>query len=670
MSTSEHPDIVVRLAASDEEWIGSPVVQEQFEEPSAPHSGTTADQHVHAAGQHRQHGDLARAIAEFQAALTADRHCAAAYAALGQLLIHENRAAEAVEVYQAWLRDDPQQPQAANGLGVALQSLGRYDESEVAFRRGLRLRPGDAATLNNLGTLLRLQGKPHEGLPLLRRAIELDPDDATTLTNLSFILLNLGQITEANVLSRQAIAKDPDSGNGQLMLGFGLVHQARISEALQCFDAAHTCSSASPVPVANYLFTTLYSDELTAADKTALHREFAAKIPFHGTTRTQWNNSRDPHRRLRIGYLSHDLRSHPVAFFLEPLLQHHNSANIEVTCYSTNPSADETTQRLMSCAHRWREVAAFDDDQLEAQILRDEIDILVDLSGHTSCNRAGLLRRKPAPIQVLYIGYPSTSGMSEMDYLISDGDVSPPQYDELYTETVIRLPGSFWCYCPHAFAEPPNLLPAMERGSITFGSFNNSSKLSPSTIRLWADVLKAVPHSQLMLKALAFADEATRQLFARQFHDAGLSPDRLRLEPPTMQIEQFMRSYHELDIALDTTPYNGGTTTCEALWMGVPVISLVGQHFMSRMGLSFLKSAGLNDLAVTSPDDFVRVASALAHDLPRLTALRSSLRQTLSRSPVCDAKGTVRELEDAFRQMWQAWCQDSTVVQALRDEPP
>lgn len=372
--------------------------------------------------------------------------------------------------------------------------------------------------------------------------------------------------------------------------------------------------------------------------------------------RRRWPNPPEPERRLRIGYLSPDLRYHPVASFLAPILAHHDPDQVETIAYADHPAEDAMTARLRARAAQWRHCHGWSDRRLAEQIAADGIDILVDLAGHTAGNRMPLLKAKPAPLQVLYIGYPCTSGLAAMDYLISDHWVSPPEQDFLYTEAVCRQPDSFWCFEPPAQAPPVGPLPLLGNGDVTFGSFNNLSKLSPATVALWARVLQAVPAARLVLQALAFADAPTREQVRERFAAHGIAPERLDIREPILAFERFLAGYGEIDIALDPLPFNGGTTTCQALWMGVPVITLPGQHFHSRMGLSLLRQLDLAELVADSAQSYVDIAAALAADHQRLEGLRRTLRGRMQASPLCDGPGAARALENTFRSIWRAWC--------------
>lgn len=612
--------------------------------------------HLNLANSLRDRGNPEAAIGHYRTVIELKPLCTLAYRNLGQMLVGQKRYPEAIAVFEAWSDVEPDNPGPINGIGIALQAEGRLEEALSAFRQAYVVDPNRFDSLNNLGTLLRMMRRPHDAIPYLEKAVERDPANGTAVSNLGHALLNLGRTSEAIARVESLLEHNPDSATGQLMRGYALVLQARAKEATDCFERCWHLDNSATSAITNAMFGLLYRDDISADLLTDRLRSWATRFPSSPVRLSHSKQDRDPNRRLKIGYLSADLRSHPVAFFLEPILTHHHPDRVEVTCYHVAAGEDDTSDRLRQYVSKWRRCFGLSDEQLARQIQADNIDILVDLSGHTQGNRAPVLNYKPAPIQMLYIGYPSTTGMEAVDYIIADAAVAPPECETLYTENVLRVDGSFWCFRPHDFAPDPGPLPAIANGHITFGSFNNSAKLSPSTLKLWAGVMAAVPEAKLLLKALAFADEATQTYFRRQLVDFGVAPDRLIFEGPNLNIKEFFEAYQRIDIGLDPTPYNGGTTTCEALWMGVPVVTLRGERFCSRMSHSFLNNVGLSELSADCSGDYVAAAATLASDLDRLQHIRESLRDRMAASPICDGPRAARELEDAFRQAWQAEC--------------
>ncbi|MEM8714374.1 MAG: tetratricopeptide repeat protein [Cyanobacteria bacterium P01_G01_bin.4] len=629
------------------------------------------------------------AITEYRIAIQQQPDCVLAHRNLTGVLIKLGRSQEAHTLFATWSQLEPDNPVPWNGQGIALDAQGHPERALHCFQQALTLDPDATDTLNNLGTILSRLKRPHDALPHLQRAISLNsstpnpstpnsstpnpnthsPHITTTLVNLVDTLLKLGRVSEAIDQAEQVLQHHPNSATAALMRGFALGQQARHAEAIDCFDRSHIAQPTDPKAICNALFSMLYRDDLSDTQLFADTRQWAQRLPVPSHAYTHWQGSITPQRPLKIGYLSGDLRSHPVAFFLEPILNHHNTDLVHITCYDTAEIEDATTQRLKQAADRWRKCVSMSDDDLARTIHDDAIDILVDLSGHTSGNRVAVFQRKPAPIQMLYIGYPGTTGIDEMDYIISDALVSPPKFDALYSERVLQVDGSFWCFRPHDFAPAPNPLPAIHNGFITFGSFNNTPKLSPSTLKLWASVLAAVPNSRLKLKALALGDAPTCQHFRQPFIDAGIAPDRILFEGPTLTIETFFEAYHTIDIALDPTPYNGGTTTCETLWMGVPVVTLRGDRFCSRMSHSFLSHVGLSHCSAANPEEYIAIATQLASDIESLQQLRQTLRARMAQSPICDGALAARSLESAYRQAWLNHCQSISSNQPTSNQP-
>jgi predicted O-linked N-acetylglucosamine transferase (SPINDLY family) len=367
-------------------------------------------------------------------------------------------------------------------------------------------------------------------------------------------------------------------------------------------------------------------------------------------------NERIPARKLKIGYVSPDFRRHAVAYFIEPVIIAHNHEYFEVFCYSNSVKHDEVTKRIQAHADQWRNIVGMSDEQVTELIRKDGIDILADLAGHTAYNRILVFARKPAPIQVSWIGYLATTGLSTMDYKIVDNYTDPLGLTEqFYTENLMRLPESFLCYLPDRASPEIGPLPAMSTGHITFGSFNNFAKVTPQVFALWAKILNEIPDSRLILKGRSFHDKTTCNYTINMFTQRGIAAERITLQYWD-QSPKHLESYNLVDIGLDTLPFNGATTTCEALWMGVPVITLAGTAYHSRVGVSLLSNVGLPDLVANTPDEYISIAVNLAKDLNRLKSLRGYLRNIMRYSPLCNAKKFTLNLEMCYRTMWEIWC--------------
>jgi predicted O-linked N-acetylglucosamine transferase (SPINDLY family) len=484
------------------------------------------------------------------------------------------------------------------------------------------LRPQYLEALHNLGNALHGLGRPEEAVACFRQVLQLRPDYAEAYNDLGAALIALGLMQEAEHSYRRALQIRPDDAKTRHGLLVALNY--RSDEPLQVFR-----------------------EHLTWAE-----RQAATTQPD-----TVHRNPPDPDRRLRIGYVSPDFRTHSVAFFAVPLLTHHDPAAVETYGYANVAHADATTAQLQSRCHHWRDVHAMPDDQLADRIRQDGIDILVDLAGHTAGNRLAVFARKPAPIQVTYLGYPNTTGLSTIDYRLTDALADPPgTTEQWHTEKLVRLPEGFLCYAPPPNAPAVAPLPAATNGYITFGSFNNLAKVTPKVVELWARILKAIPGSRLEMKGRLLKEPETRERVLRQFDAHGIGRERVDLVPNVPGMANHLAYYHRLDLALDTFPYNGTTTTCEALWMGVPVITLAGRTHAGRVGVSLLTRVGLPELIAENEDDYVQRAVTLARDPERLAALRAGLRPRMTQSPLCDGPSFARHVEAAYREMWRGWC--------------
>ncbi len=370
-----------------------------------------------------------------------------------------------------------------------------------------------------------------------------------------------------------------------------------------------------------------------------------------------FRNSREKDRVLRIGYVSPDFRMHSVAHFTRQLIGAHNRDQVEVFCYANVIKQDEITNELQMQADHWLSIVGMTDEDVADRIREQSIDILVDLAGHTADNRLAVFARKPAPVQATWLGYPATTGLAEMDYRLTDAIADPPgDADRWYTEKLIRLPHGFLCYQTDESHPPVAACPRLEQGHITFGSFNSLPKITPDVVRIWSRILKAIPDARLILKAKAFAYAPTRARYLQEFHQQGIAPDRLDLLGLIPGRGNHLSTYSRIDIGLDSFPYNGTTTTCEALWMGVPVICLCGDRHAGRVGASIMYQVNLPELVADSEDDYFDLACSLAADRQRLAVLRETLRAKMRASRLMDTEQFSRSLEKAYRDMWETWC--------------
>jgi protein O-GlcNAc transferase len=631
------------------------------------------------AAVHKLQGQYAEAIECCRRALELQPGFVEAHNNLANALREDGRLDEAVACYRRALALKPYYAEVHSNLGNALNDLGRFDEAVVCYRRAVELKPDLAEVHSNLGVALGAIGQLEEAIASYRRAIELKPDFAEAHSNLGVALREQGKLDEAEAACLRALELKPDYAAGYINLGVVYKDQGRLAESIASIRRALELKPPSQVFLktpaeahSNLVYAEIFSPDYDAPALLAEHRRWdrdhAAPL---AKTRTPHGNDRSPERRLRIGYVSPDFRNHCQAFFTVPLFAAHDRENFEIVCYSDVVRGDRVTERLRGCADTWRNTTGLSHEQLARQIREDEIDILVDLTMHMSRNRLLVFARKPAPVQVCWLAYPGTTGLSAIGYRITDPYLDPPgPFDDYYSEESIRLPDCFWCYDPlddmqnesgagtlgapgtpgPGSAVSP--LPAAARGYVTFGCLNNFCKVNPAVLRLWARVLKAVERSRLIILANPGSHRRrTLDFLANE----GVAADRVAFVPQQPR-RQYLRHYHGIDIGLDTVPYNGHTTSLDSFWMGVPVVTLCGSTVVGRAGLCQLMNLGLPELIAGSPDEYVRIAVELANDLPRLTNLRAALRQRLLASPLTDAPRFARNLEAAYRAMWRRWC--------------
>jgi predicted O-linked N-acetylglucosamine transferase (SPINDLY family) len=589
------------------------------------------------------------AIAALRDALSLRPSYPQAYNSLGTALQQKGQLTEAVEAYRQAVALRPEVAGFWSNLGIALHGQGNPQEAVEAFRRAIALKPDFAEAHNNLGNALWASRRYTEAAQACREAIRLRPDLADAYNNLGNIFHSQGLLDESIAASQRALAMGCASAFNNLAKAF---HSAgRIDEALALCDRVLATHPDDIVAHSNRVYTVHCHPDF---DAHAILRELRLWNERHAKPLRQHvqphTNDRSPDRRLKIGYVSPDFRAHAVGRFLVPLLGAHDHSQVEVCCYADVPAPDDTTGRLQSCADLWRKTCGISDEQLAEQIRRDRIDILVDLALHTAGNRLLVFARKPAPVQVTYLAYCSSSGLDTIDYRLSDPYIDPAGMDETcYSEKTIRLPQTYWCYEPILPELQPNDLPALKNGRVTFGCLNNYGKVSSATWSAWRRLLAAMPEARLIIHSAmgSHRDRALQDI---------PNPQRITFIA-MVPAREYFEQYHQIDIALDPFPYGGGTTTCDALWMGVPVITLHGRTGVGRAGVSLLSNAGLPQLIAQDPDQYVQIARNLAADLPRLAQLRSTLRQQMEKSPLMDAPRFARNVESAYRQMWRQWCQ-------------
>ena len=625
--------------------------------------------------------------------------------------------AEAEELYRQVIAEMPEHAEANNGLGNLLAAGKKYIDAIPFYDQVLALHPEGVGVMLNLGNALREVGEDDEAILLYRRALKIQPDHAGALTALGKALRDAHQFDEAIVCLRRSVAVRPDSAHANYHLGLALEQAGRSGEALAAYQAAVRLDAKIVVAhcrIADILQEQGATDAALAACRTAIEmqpeQEQAHQVLGHiyaamgridlarqslrqafdlvptdsgllsedlramyfdpacdaaaiGAAHQDWNQrfgqlllgvdrrpefDRSPERRLRVAYLSPHFRSHPAAALILPLLEHHDKQRVEIWCYHNSGLGDAVTDRLRKCADHWVQVQNMTDDELVYRIRSDRVDILVDLAAHLPGGRLTALAHKPAPVQVTYPPYPGTTGVPAMDYRLTDSFVDPPDAKDFYSEMNVRLPRTFACCDPAVCEELPVDSTAQ---SLTFACFNNPAKLNDRTFSLWSGVLQAVAGSRMRI--LAPVGEARRFISGRLQH-FGLTADRVEFVDRQAR-GSYLSEYQRVDVCLDTLPYNGHATTLDAIGMGVPVVTRVGDSAAGRIGWSLLNNLQLADLAGRDDDEFVRIAAQLINDRPRLAEFRRTLRNRLFESPLMDAKGFARDVEAAYRSMWVRW---------------
>ena len=593
--------------------------------------------------------------------------------------------------YRAILRDDPGHAHANNNLAILLRAAGRWDEAVACYRRAVAALPDDAPIRSNLscaladldrpaealaavrvalslcpdyadawfnaGNLLKTAREPVRAIAAYRRAVRLKPGMGGAHSNMGDVYRDIGESSRAVDCYRAAIQAQPDLPQPVVNLGEALKEQGRINEAIAVFQSGIERHPDLALLHSNLLFALHYTPwvppEVIARAHTHWNERHAR--PLMPRNR-QFSNDRTHGRRLRVGYVSPDFRAHACAHFIEPLLREHDRGAVELFCYATSDHHDAITERMRSLADGWRSLTALDDAAAAALVERDRIDILVDLAGHTAHSRPLLFARKPAPVQVAWLGYPDTAGMPAIDCRLTDDVADPPGLtDAWHAERLVRLPKGFLAFQPLRFVAARDEPPALANGFVTFGSFNNAAKVTPEVVRVWSAILVRVPSARLILKSRAFGDPPTRARYLQRFAGNGVDPGRVDLLPPMDAIDHHLRAYDRIDIGLDPFPYNGTTTTCEALWMGVPVITLAGRHHVARVGASLLSQCGLAEFIAKDEAGYIEAAVALAGDTGRLAALRRGMMDRMERSALNDHRGFAAAVEAAYRGMWRSW---------------
>lgn len=570
----------------------------------------------------------------------------------GMLSLERGETHEACRLFRELNRRAPDDPEGILLLGMTCAELGEHDEAIIHLRRVLDLFPGLPSVAYRIGLSLLALKRYDEALHAFHRILDSDPRHVGALNGIGLVLTETARIVEAREIFARALSIDPAAAD--VLNNMGRVHKCGEPEqSLFWFEKGLEADPTNPSLVSNYLYGLNYTPNIPREIIAARYRELAPRAypPPEGRNAPK-EASPSGCMPCRIGFVSADLYGHSVSFFLEPYMEHHDRSRFQLFCYSNGTREDETTVRLRSHADSWRSIVGMPDGAAARLIREDRIDILVDLSGHTAGNRLGIFALRPAPIQVSWLGHPNTTGLPQMDYYLTDSFCDPEgETDHLFTERLLRLPRTFCTYLPPERFPPVSPPPFLTNREITFGSFNNLAKVNQEIVGIWCRILHSLPGSRIMLKDPKFEDPGIRREIAGMFQHRGIPPDRTIFRGIVPTRYDHLSCYGDIDIALDTFPYHGTTTTCESLWMGVPVITLAGKTHVSRVGVSLLNSVGLSDLVAETPDEYVARAVRLARNSVRLGELRETLRLMMARSPLMDYARFARGLEKTFGEL-------------------
>ncbi|MBT9613608.1 MAG: tetratricopeptide repeat protein [Burkholderiales bacterium] len=550
----------------------------------------------------------------------------------------------------------PEDAEAHNNLGLALQDVSQIESAVASYRQSLRVNPDDAAVWNNLGTALHDLGQYEGAVGSYHSALRLKPDYAVAYNNRGIAFQELRRYDDAVVSYRRALEIDPDYAEAHCNLGIALVRLGQLDDAINSYLTALKINPDSLDANRAYLAALLYQPAITSDTLFEKITSFTARMCLGlREINRPFPNSLEPCRKLRIGYVSSDFRYHPVGRNIMPLIGCHDRSKFEIYLYGNVLKPDSVTEWFKGAVAAWRSIVGVSDQDAAEMIRRDGIDILVFLAGRFDDNRPLIAACRAAPVQVSFHD-PVSSGLKGMDYLLTDHALSPPDTKERFTERLFHLP-TFYVHPPSIDMPDVKAPPARVNGYVTFGSFNNLSKVNEKVVALWSRVLHAVPDARLTIKYQnVFGNESTRRRYLGLFQEQGIEARRLDLVSASDTGGQHLARYAGIDIALDTFPFTGSTTTFEALWMGVPVVSLLGDHMVARWSGAMLKKLKLDELVARDEAGYVNIAQGLAQDLDRLESLRFSLRERVARSPLCDEQGRAYQIEKAFRWMWAKWC--------------
>ncbi|MBF0195352.1 MAG: tetratricopeptide repeat protein [Magnetococcales bacterium] len=615
------------------------------------HQPDYAEVYSNLGNTYSEQGKYDEAFSCFKKAIAIQPEYAEAYSNLGNTLQLQGKLDEGVLFFKKAISINPEFTQAYNNLGNLLQMQGKLVEAIGCYQKAVSLQPGYTEAYSNLGNALQQQGKLLAAVECYQKAVTLKPDYSEAYNNLGNALQELGRLDEAVTNFQKAIDFNLNYSDAYNNLGNALKEQGKLAQGIASFKKAIAINPNFADAHSNMLFCMNYGnyDSQSLFDEHKIWGEkYAANLPTF--TNKQTDKSEE---KLRIGFVSADFRQHSVSFFLEALFSSYNKQKLEFFCYSNSHKEDAVTAIFKNLVDGWQKIIGCSDKQVVEIIKEDNIDILVDLSGHTQNHRLKVFAMKPAPIQVTWLGYPNTTGLTTVDYRFTDSIADPTGIsDQLHTEKLIRLENGFLNYQPPNNCPEVAQLPMQSNGYCTYASFNNLAKITPQVVKTWAQILNATPDSKLLIKNKSFSCPHVKQSYLDLFAKESIAANRLEFLPTTKTIFDHLSIYNKVDISLDTFPYNGTTTTCESLWMGTPAIVLLGDSHGSRVGASILTQVGMDSLIAKNHDDYIAKAISLAKDATKLEPLRCEMRDRMLTSPLCDAKAFSNKLENAFFNMW------------------
>jgi predicted O-linked N-acetylglucosamine transferase (SPINDLY family) len=575
---------------------------------------------------------------------------------LGLIVAKTGRIDKAIQLIQKAIQIFDLYSVYHSNLAVFLAKIGDFEKSIAHYQKALKIKPDDPGVLNNMGMALFYQKKLEQSRACYIQALEIKPDYYEANVHLSMVYESLYKMDDAIACCQKVISQTDDCGHLAMafnQLGNVYLKRSQIDAAISSYKNALKNKTDSHQIWSNYLLTLNYDFKQTNEKIFQAHKKWGQHISQTVSEQVFHANMPDISRPIRVGYLSPDLRMHPVAFFVEPLLKFHQ--NIDVYCYADVQKPDNVTHRLSTYQNTWKNISGYSNTAVMDQIRADGIDILVDLTGHTAKNRLQIFAAKPAPIQISYLGYTNTTGLQTMDYLFTDACLDPVKSNVLYTEKLIRINPCFCCYLPPDISIDVSELPALTNKYITFGAFHNLIKVSEQILSLWADILKSIPNSHLIIQSITLSDSSCIRRYRQWFEYRGISSDRIEYlgyQP----FHLYLQKHHEIDIMLDTQPWSGHTVACHGLWMGIPIITIDGRCHAGRMVASILKTLGVKEWIASTPDHYIEKAMYWSNSLSRLAELRKELRTRMCHSFVCDGSAFTQKVEQIYIEVWRKWC--------------